>query len=751
MEVHDPSSLDALLAELHDESRQPTRFPARLMLVTGIDVWRPLVQALSSQCEVVRLSAFCEDDKVPSIFDVTQGLAPLAGRSVLLVPLGELLRLMPSSQAAYLDFLLSLEEPGYGRLYVPILDNGGLIGAEVERHRHYAAYSPPVWRLNGNGSARIDFAPLAVKTERSEILRGLRAYLRAWEQADLTSALVVTSIAEHLEPSDGVVSTRVYRTAFDVVRSYVAGGDALNQDMGTTEQWQWLAAEVMQGESLSVPASRLLNVRGYDERQLYAMWRNRTDNERWLTWLWSRQGEGTHRLSERVARQAARPVDMGYSAAMLPLEGGVALDDIAARRQLLLDLGVPELPAQFWERLQQVADPLRRLQCLPGLSPTCCVHIVRAAGNLLAEGVPLDAWLPILRVTYPELAAYLTPPPVDDEQLQAYLRVYTHARVCDRPTHELEEMSEAWARGGHLWNARTRAALLDDMRATDVRVVWVDALGIEWLGMLCELLAHKDLALELRYGRCNLPSITSVNADWPPGTDIDRNLDQWAHSYTYSFPRTFVQQLEFVARLVDRVATLCGSSGTVIVTSDHGLTRFAAEGERVDPPPGYTSHKWGRFAEPDAPGAVDSPGGEWLVDGNRLILARHGLFRGGSRVTGEVHGGATPEEGLVPVLRVSARQGQALPTFSLPERTVRVDAAGRGKLTLLVSGPAASLHIVLAARSIQGQLGDRSEWDFVLHDVSPGKHTIHVYCALRYLGATEIEVVRGIQERDLGL
>jgi len=335
----------------------------------------------------------------------------------------------------------------------------------------------------------------------------------------------------------------VFQTAFEVVRSFLVEGDALTQGMGNSEQWSWLATEVVRGEGLSALASRLLNVRGYDERQLYAVWRNRSENERWLTWLWSRQAGGMHTFSGRVAKQASQPSDMGYVAAMLPLEANPSLADISARKQLLLDLAMTEMPTQFWERLQQLADPLQQLKCLPGLSPTCREHIVRATGSLLAQGVLPDSWLPLLRVTYPELAAYLTPPPVSDERLQAYLRYYTHARVRDEATQELRDASDSWARGRQVWNVRTRAALLGDIQTMDGRVVWVDALGIEWLGMLCELLAHKNLVVELRYGRCNLPSITSTNADWPQGTDIDRDLDQWAHSYTYSFPRTFVRQL----------------------------------------------------------------------------------------------------------------------------------------------------------------------------------------------------------------
>jgi hypothetical protein len=751
MEVRDLSSVDALLEEVNQEAREPTRFPARPILLTGVDDWCQVIEGLSRNCEVVRLSALCRDGRVPSIFDVTSRLAQLSDRPALLVPLGELLRLLPASQAAYLDFLLSLDRPGRERLYIPVLDSGGLIHAQMDRHHHYTAYSPPVWRLHGAGSARIDFAPFAIKTERSETLCGIETYLRAWEHASLESALVVTPLAKDLAESDGVVSTRVYRTAFDVVHSYLVEGETLTPDMGTIQQWRWLAGEVSRGDSLSVLASRLLNVRGYNERQLYAVWQNRSDNERWLTWLWSQHGAGARTLSERLARLATKPSDMGRLAAMLPLDADLSLADITARRQLLVDLGVAEMPGQFWDNLRRLAEPLRRLKCLPGLGPTCREQIVRETGALLEQGVPLDAWLPVLRVTYPELAAYLTPPPVSDEPLQTYLREYTHARVRDEATKELRGAVEAWARGRHVWDSRTRSALLSEIGANDDCIVWIDALGVEWLGMLYELLSSRNLVVEPSYGRCNLPSITSANADWQQGRDVDRDLDQLAHSYSYSFPRTFVRQIEFIARLADRVATLCDASKAVILTSDHGLTRFAASGEQVDLPPGYRSHKWGRHAEPDTPDVAEVPSGAWLVDGNCLLLASHGLFRGGSRTVGEVHGGATPEESLVPVLRICSRGVQALPAFAIPEPIVRVDAAGRGQLTVAVRGQVTDLRIVVGAISVPGSPGDTSAWTFVLRGMSPGSHTVHVYCTLGYLGAAEIEVVRGIQQRDLGL
>ncbi len=753
MQVHDFGSAEALLRELQAEAQHPARYPVRFILLTGLDAWREVTGALAGTCEVVRLSSLCHGDAMPSVFEVVAKVQLLTDRAVMVLPLGQILQLLPSSQAPYLDFLFSLDRPGLGRTYIPILDHGGLLQAQADIHPHYAAYAPPIWRLAGGDHAAVEFAPVHMRQESSkqQVIRGIRPYLECWELGSLPSALVVTELAGRLSGSDGVVSARVYRSAYEIVGASLLEGLTLEEEWGGDAQWAWLASEVGRGETMDALAGRLLNVRGYGERQLYTMWRDRDENGRWLTWLWSRVGGRADSLAGRVARLAGGPREMGQAAALLPLEDPLALPELVARRQLLANLGVTEMPATFWARLDLLTDPLARLRCLPGLATSCQERIVLEVGHLLRQGVAIDEWLPILQVTYPALAAYLSPPPLEDARLLAYLYQYALSRICDEPREALLTAAQAWAEDKHVLEAKTRATRLYELRADEDAILWVDALGVEWLGMLFHLLADKDLIVEVACGRCNLPSITSTNANWLSGVDVDRELDQLAHNYNYSHPRSFVRELDFVVRLCERVGVACETQGRVVLTGDHGLTRFAASGQAVDLPNGYKPHKWGRHAEPEGTPDDSATGADWLIEGDTIILVRHCLFRGGARCAGEVHGGATPEECLVPVVSVRRRGGEQAPVFQVANRLVRLDVHGHGWLDVTVQGLPGWVRAVIGSVSFYGSRLDTGEWRFDLTGLSPTTHKAEIYTDLGRLGTVDIEIARGIQRRDLGL
>jgi len=280
---------------------------------------------------------------------------------------------------------------------------------------------------------------------------------------------------------------------------------------------------------------------------------------------------------------------------------------------------------------------VHRLACLAGFSEEELALVVETVGELLKEGVPENEWWNYLEVVYPELAWYMTIPPLDS-LLQEYFLSYTRSRLCDRAEKQLFEQAKQIAAGQLLWKFRLRDEVLERYKRRGVPVLWADGMGVEWLGaLLGSLNKLPKVGVEFEIARANLPTVTECNRGWESEEQVERGVDTEGHESPY--PYALVRQLKAVCRLARRAGELLEYSEEVIITSDHGLTRFAESSGGFRLPKGVEVNKWGRCATLPSGFSVETlPQPDCLVDGNRLVLLTHKRIHGCSGFSQQVHG-----------------------------------------------------------------------------------------------------------------
>ncbi len=252
-----------------------------------------------------------------------------------------------------------------------------------------------------------------------------------------------------------------------------------------------------------------------------------------------------------------------------------------------------------------------------------------------------------------------------DEKLAAYLEEYHRARLLDQGTPELDSLAAELAAADYLWQFAARHQVLEAKRPEAAEEIWLDGCGVEWLGFIVAFCHRHQLAVEVTVARANLPSVTATNQGWPETAHLVRDLDHLAHSYNYQFPQMFVKELECLKEQLARIASRLNEVQTTILTADHGLSRYVFHRNRtITPPAGAEVDKWGRCARIQEVTPEISANPAWQVEGEYLSLKGYGRFQGGSGAVGEVHGGATLEEALVPVL-VLRRAEVAAVTYQL--------------------------------------------------------------------------------------
>ena len=233
---------------------------------------------------------------------------------------------------------------------------------------------------------------------------------------------------------------------------------------------------------------------------------------------------------------------------------------------------------------------------------------------------------------------------VDDEEFKAHVR----SIALDRPYNKFE----------------TRAAILD--RADrNAKLYWLDALGVEFLGYIKARAERSGLVVDIKIARAELPTLTSLNRsfydDWS-GEKFNKNsaLDTLKHSPEAfgadgrcSDPICIDNELNIIDKAMDEIKSdlVNRRAAKIILTSDHGASRlavmFGRENKFKMSSVGEHGGRCCRTNELDEkPDCAIEENGYW-------VSANYDRFAGGRLASIEVHGGATLEEILVPVIEIS--------------------------------------------------------------------------------------------------
>jgi len=750
-------SVKELLSYAEAERSKGERFATRFILVEGCRAWDELIPRLALTVDrVVRLSEFCSGNDV--FPDLTRLLAYLKEetrgcQSIVLTPLAEHIRLDPDG-AAVIPTLAEWSAYRLRRLYVPLLAAAEYLYPELEHVTRYKAGElPDLWELKGEGTAEIIVAGFSLRHPGRRTIQGIKEYLSLWEKSSVPKAWLVTSMAPWL-PIQRVRSecrVRLYQSSFAYVRERTGWGE-LREGWGSPKQWEWLATQVQEGDDFDSLAARLLNVTEYDREQLFDLWRALDEGKQWLAWLWSKKRCGVNTYLHHVL-QANRNLDeFKHDAVMtiFALPPSVAL--ILERKKLLQNLNVNLMPEAFWERFGEVTDPREQMALLTDQSAAERERLVACTGQLLARQ-PRGSWWEYLETVFPALAWYLQPALTGDEFADRYFQVHNRCRVMDQADEELKQLVAEWAAQQLLWRYPARSAVLDRLRSEGAKVMWVDAMGAEWSGLLTRLLTQTgEVECTVRIARGSLPTTTQGNREWGAEESIERGLDDIAHHYAYQFPQSFLKAMDVIRNVAHAVFALLSKHATVVVTADHGLSRFAASSPyKISLPAGSTAEAPGRYAVLGEGSSGEATENLWVEDKGKAILLTHDRFNGGGPCHGETHGGAAPEECLVPIIILWKTGGKVQPHFQLQSDLVKLNSKNKGALIVRCNCKVESVELRVAGQAVLGQSGPGFTWTFSLTGLPTGKYTGQLFVANRPAGEVVFEAARGIIEEDLGL
>ena len=755
-------TISQVIDKLNKEKQEgiPSRFPCRAIMVKNVQQYCELLSELQKIPDIVKVSPaelFSSADVMPQYINLTA--SQYANQWVILTGVSEYLRLFGKSESVNNRFssLWSHQVPATsrGRIIIP------LWGCEAQWHDHSLHLCEDERQDDfymkcfsaDDEEEKLNFLVMSgafeqyisqLSAQSAHMLVGLRDWYDYWANPSSTSntILLLTKRYVSIQPTEGNISIRVIQDTFSFLQENLKDGHTLTKDTCPPEAQNILFEYSLAGKTLDDAILSALNMAQFNEIDVMSKWPVLSEGQKQLVSLWlKRHPENSYLYHCIQASTNLQDIPEHVLHDIFHLRSSHPEWDNDSQR--LVSAMKLQKDSIFFSELDKIAVYEERLKFLSGGSKEEKVYLLHMIGKWMREDANQVRNCELLEKTYPALYAYLGGKTYDSD-LSRYFALYkSHKLENSLPTDE-----ELYFSGIRTDSYDYRYALLSESVTDDCIVLWIDALGAEWLPLLVWSLEQNQNGkiAGISIAQATLPTETCFNEQWKqmnaPHMKLDR-LDKLAHKGVVDVPDYYAcieQQLSFVGGLAARVDELLASYHRVIITGDHGTSRLAArffhKSDGMNPPQGATACSHGRYCKLTAPAiaqtyqtiAKDSAGCQYLVFTNYDHFTQSGFAAGAddeNAIYGEVHGGATPEEMLVPVVVYDSIKEKPL-TAQWQKSEVKI-MMKKAKPVLKFSRPVHSLQVKLG--SYEGKCtpsSDKKQWTIEFPGIAPNTYAASI-------------------------
>jgi len=373
--------------------------------------------------------------------------------------------------------------------------------------------------------------------------------------------------------------------------------------------------------------------------------------------------------------------------------------------------------------------------------------------------------LDLLKETYTDLYYYLDNinfPNLNDENTWVieYFDEYRWSKVLDEPSDKLltllnEKNKDKDSFAQWYWTFKLHKDILDKEilekfeKDESTKIVWIDGLGVEFVSLIKNIVNnYENYFIEnIFIGRAELPSITKLNK-----FECDEkisDLDEYIHNQNpYKHPKCIVEEIDIVKDIINEILD---GHDKIIIVSDHGFTPFAIKkyGNKKKYESFETEHE-GRYVwlEKLDKNIRDNikENNDFMKDPNDKALVALKYTSLGNVPKREVHGGATPEEVLVPIIVISKDKDKIDYEISYN----KVILLNNLVLYLdMTPHPKYAPYVIFENQKLELRYDDsKKKWYVKLPVRKPGKYTLKVLIG-KFSKVIQIEIKAGMKERDI--
>ena len=270
----------------------------------------------------------------------------------------------------------------------------------------------------------------------------------------------------------------------------------------------------------------------------------------------------------------------------------------------------------------------------------------------------------ILSHIYPAIFYYLQDYPLQNKLYAHYFHLYRYQKVINKLLPEFEEIVEKQAIDHDFIKIQARSFVLDQLDFNQSETYFMDAMGMEFLGYLAALCKNENLRMNVKICKADLPSDTEHNKGFveelkAKGITVYENglLDELKHgkNQNYDYEKTklpvhIMEEFAILSRVIQQSSQTLSQNEIkkIYLIPDHGSTRMAIIKENPTiVSMELTGYHGGRNC-PWQEGMGKIP--QAILDNDIYSMANYDRFKG-SHINGvELHGGASIEEVVIPVI-----------------------------------------------------------------------------------------------------
>ena len=414
---------------------------------------------------------------------------------------------------------------------------------------------------------------------------------------------------------------------------------------------------------------------------------------------------------------------------------------------------------KFFEELDSIPIFEKRLDFIVGNSRNEQIYLLRMVGKWIKLDYHQAISSEKLKCIYPDLVAYMADESLSvDDEIKDYMIKYKSYKL----ENTLPEDEETFFNGIQTDVYDMRYTILSEYINNNSVVLWIDALGVEWFSLLhWSLKKYCDAVIQAEsIVQASLPTETEFNDQWVrmtnPYKKLDK-LDKLAHKGVIDEPDYYAciqEQLAFVTGIKNKVNELMENYNRVIVTGDHGTSRLAArffhKRDAMPLPKDSTACSHGRYCLLDSGVDISIPntqiatvnGAKYAVLKNYDHFTQSGFAAGANdddAIYGEVHGGASPEEILVPIIVLDCNRDIPL-VGKWRKETVKISMK-KVKLYIDFNKPVEEMQIKIAGKDGETNCSsDPKSWIATFKGIEPDTYYVQVYADGRILTMPDITV-----------
>jgi len=500
---------------------------------------------------------------------------------------------------------------------------------------------------------------------------GLKEWYGFWcnPQPDVTEHILLTKRINSIRPTDGDVSIHIVCDTLSFLREHMVDGMLLTTMNCPKEAQECLFGSALKGRSVDAAIHSALNSFEFKPLDVMGKWQSLTAGQKQLIFLWYAIHPDNSYLCHCVG--LSKQTDELPNRILMSFFDTRLTYPVWNEEAKALIAAVPIAKTDdYYAAVESIPSLGERLSFLTGNTARERVAILHIIGQWLRIDAEEALESENLQKMYPMLAAYLGND-YADESLSTYFSKYKMYKLSNTLPQDEES---------HFSVIETdtfdfRYPVLCEEATDHTCVLWIDALGAEWIPLLKWALSDipDGKVSSVRVVQAQLPTETHYNNQWQqmnlPYEKLDK-LDKLAHKGVIDDKDYYAcveEQINFVCGIANKACQLLKQYSRVIITGDHGTSRLAARffhklgGMAVIPNAEVGSH--GRycrvvdgavFPTPTQNVVKDSSGnGKFIVFNNYDHYSKSGFAAGSDddiAIYGEIHGGASPEEMLVPVI-----------------------------------------------------------------------------------------------------